>query len=133
MRTKALSRAGRMLETLYESAVISRNLAHELHDWVFHINRLSVLSFAQKNFADVYARLDGGDRRIISAFLEPEFISNTLSLLGKPMFKDPLSEYRFGLDPLASFCWLRDAFGAQACNDTSYIITSEKCVCESGL
>ena len=70
------------LDHVYDGWNILSNGAGALSDWLFNINRWRVLSLARRRFPREFARLDGGDIQITRSFLDPDPISNTVSLLG---------------------------------------------------
>jgi len=123
-----LSKPSRILDLMMESTSVSGNLAVELKDWILHINRLRILSYTRRRFPDLFHQLDGTDRWLLNAFLEPDALSNTLSLLGTDVRK--FCKEKNDRVPLESHLllechilsdWLSDAFGKHALDDTPVI------------
>lgn len=120
---RLLSWPGKLFEGAYNTATIAWNATGDLYAWSVHITRLGVEAFAKRRFPKCYDELDGGDIRIMRAFLEPESASNTYSLLGGPDgFRAPETEMKLLLNPVASARFADDAYGPVANRDNSFVI-----------
>ena len=115
---------GELAVALREVAAVGKNGSRDLYDWIVNINRLRIEGYTKRRFPDCYTQLDGGDVRMMAAFLEPEWISNTLSLLGYTGALGKEGEVR-GLRPRELIAWLEDAFGSLATRDNSFVIADE--------
>jgi hypothetical protein len=111
---------GRLLVNLREASAIAYNGTREGIDWFFKLNRLYIETYTKHYFPGCYKLLDGGDIRMITAFLEPESISNTYSLLGGAGGSSAQSELRFSGPELREY--LSDMFGTLARRDSPVVI-----------
>lgn len=110
---------GKLADRSVESIVVGSNATRQLITWFTYVHRLGVLSLAERMFPELYEDLDGGDKRILRAFLDPESISNTASLLfGKGVFGE---NAELSMPPREVIRLLRDAFGTEATFDNSFV------------
>lgn len=114
---------GRAAELLRDASVIGLNATGEIYDWIVNINRLRIESFAKRRFSECYEQLDGGDIRLMTAFLEPEWMSNTWSLLYGRGSSEVRSEY--SLDRPGVVALVDDAFGPLAMRDNSFVVAQD--------
>lgn len=141
---RALYLGGRTWEGFGEALSEAGNLWSALCDWFHDINRGHIIAFARERFPEEYRQLDGGDRRIMASFLDPESLSNTESIFGDPRSfigamptwvlsclglsarilgtfgSDPYSEYALGFCRFLDL--LNDALGTHADDDTPVIL-----------
>ena len=71
---------GKLADRAVESVVISSCLTKQVVNWLVNINRLRILGFTEQHYPDAFRQLDGGDKRVLRAFLDPESFSNTYSI-----------------------------------------------------
>jgi hypothetical protein len=108
---------GHVIDRAVEGGAVAFNGLRQAGAWITQLNRPFVLGYMERHFPDCFAQLDGGDKRIIRAFLDPESFSNTYSILGGK--SGSASEYaslrKHGAELLS------DAFGAEARFDNSFV------------
>ncbi len=140
----SLRAAGLATDGLEDGWTIARNGLSAAKDWMVHVNRQRILSFARRRFPEAYAQLDGGDRRIMRSFVDPDWPSNTFSLLGvdatplllaplslaaaalhlpSPRREDDASEYFLDLASIRALA--RDALGPEADDATPFVTEHE--------
>ena len=110
---------GKLADGSVESIVVGGNLARQLITWFTYVHRLGVLHLAKSRFPDLYRDLDGGDKRILRAFLDPDSLSNTWSLLGGGSALGTDGEFRLPAADIVQL--LSDAFGTEATFDNSFV------------
>ena len=114
---------GRVWDRSAEAAVIGVNGTYQALTWFGRIHRVGILGFIRSRYSECFEQLDGGDKRMIRAFLDPDSVSNTYSLVGGP-FPLPKIDHPGGqlaaLGTLASN-WLQDALGVEAEFDNSFV------------
>lgn len=141
----SLHAAGMVTDGLEDGWSVARNGLSAAMDWTVQVNRRRILRFARRRFPDAYARLDGGDKRIIRSFVDPDWVSNTVSLLGVdprplalapvslvaaalhlpfPYRGDDASEYFLDLPSIRALA--RDALGPEAEDATPFVLEHEK-------
>jgi hypothetical protein len=118
-----LADIGRLCANLREASAIAYNGSREGVDWFFKIHRLYIETYTRRHFPDCYALLDGGDIRMITAFLEPDSLSNTYSLLAGEGGWGLQSEFRLPPSQLAAY--LADMFGTLAQRDSPVVIADD--------
>lgn len=119
MQNQLFGVPGRIADTLVESAVIGSNLVRQGTAWFFNVNRIGILRFIRRRFPDCYKVLDGGDKRIVRAFLDPDSISNTFSLLGGK--NGPADETELAFRTREVLHLLQDTSGSEADFDNSFV------------
>jgi hypothetical protein len=119
MRREIFGWPGKLADRTVEGVVVGANLTRQVATWFVNINRLRILPFTERRYPDYFKTMDGGDKRLMRAFLDPESISNTVSLLGG--MQAPRGQSEFGISPRAIMHLLQDALGTEAAFDNSFI------------
>ena len=125
MASSVLGYPGKLLDRGVESVVVNSNLLRQVATWFMNINRLRILAFTEHCYPDLFKQLDGGDKRIMRAFLDPESFSNTFSLLCGRMGPLDGSELGIFLQPAGVIRLLMDALGTEASFDNSFVVRQE--------
>jgi hypothetical protein len=110
---------GRIADRVVEGAVIGANSVRQGYAWFANVNRLRILGFTERRYPKCYEQMDGGDKRIMRAFLDPDSVSNTYSLLGGR--QPPRADSEFGLSGMEVVRFFQDTLGSEAAFDNSFV------------
>jgi hypothetical protein len=110
---------GKALDRFVETLAIGVNGTRQFLAWFLEMNRIGILGYAHRKFPDCSKQLDGGDKRVMRAFVDPESFSNTMSLLIGRGTLTANSELRLSCSDIVA--WLNDAFGIEAAFDNSFV------------
>jgi hypothetical protein len=116
---------GKLLDYGLEGITISANATRELATWLANINRLRILGYIERRYPDLAKQLDGGAKRILRAFLDPESISNAISLLSGDFGTFDDSELGLIRAPAALMRLIMDTLGTEASFDNSFVARQE--------
>ena len=114
---------GKLADGAVESVVIGSCLTKQVVNWLVNINRIRILGFTEQHYPGTFEQLDGGDKRVLRAFLDPESLSNTYSLLVGAGSLNTASEYRISSADLVHL--LHDTMGTEATFDNSFVERKE--------
>jgi len=104
-------------QALHDGPHVAASWIGTLWDWFVHVNRNRIIQLARDRYPDEFAQLEGGDVRLLDSFLDPNPLSNTVSLLGWPLdlrWPSPDSELHLGLEPWNAVAFLQDTGGPLA-------------------
>jgi hypothetical protein len=110
---------GKLASGAVETVVIGACLTKQVVNWLVNINRIRILGFTEQHYPEAFRQLDGGDKRVLRAFLDPESLSNTWSLLVGDGALNQASEYR--IKPNELIRMLQDTMGTEATFDNSFV------------
>jgi hypothetical protein len=110
---------GKALDRFVEAIAIGMNGTRQGLAWLLEMNRIGILNYAKRRFPDCSKQLDGGDKRVMRAFVDPESVSNTMSLLLGRGGLSAGSELRLSCSEIVA--WLNDALGTEAAFDNSFV------------
>lgn len=116
---QVLGLPGKLIDRCAESAVVTASALKQGADWALNFNRRRILTATERMYPRHYRLLDGGSKRIIRAFLDPETVSNTYSMLGGRGGMNVESEYRSSRAEVVRY--LLDVAGSEATFDNSFV------------